>query len=324
MAERRSHPIMSSWHGAARGLHSFRTETISRCPQPASRHRAYFLFLLLALLAADGRAGPIAYGRGQVECPNGAEPITLFTYKPDNYKAGPLLVIFHGVQRNAEDYRNFAVTMAERFGAIVVVPMFDSVRFPSARYQRGGIMDKEGAALPAEQWTYAIIPRIIAQVRWWEKQPELPYYLVGHSAGGQFLVRLAAFLPGEAVRIVAANPGSHLFPNVEQTFGYGFGSLPAALGSDEVIRRYLAAPLTIYLGTDDIYPRPSFDASEPAMKQGPNRLERGRACYAAAQKLASERGWRFNWRKVETPGVGHDAACMFAAREAADAVFGRN
>jgi pimeloyl-ACP methyl ester carboxylesterase len=259
-----------------------------------------------------------------VECPNGAEPITLFTYKPSHYHRGPLLVVFHGVQRNAEDYRNYAITMADRFGAIVVVPKFDNERFPSRRYQRGGIVADSGKALPATQWTYAIIPRIIAQIRSWEAQPALPYYLIGHSAGGQFLVRLAAFLPGEPARIVAANPGSHLFPNRKQTFGYGFGGLPAELSNDAVIRRYLAAPLTIYLGTDDIYPRPSFDASEPAMKQGINRLERGRACFAAAQVLARERGWQFNWRKVETSGIGHDAACMFAAKEAADAIFGRN
>ena len=234
-----------------------------------------------------------------------------------------MLVICHGVQRNAEDYRNFVITMAERFGAIVVAPLFDDERFPSGRYQRGGLLDAEGRIQPPDKWTYAIIPKIVAQVRAWENRPELPYYLVGHSAGGQFLVRLAAFLPGEAVRIVAANPGSHLFPTRDWAFGYGFGGLPPELNNDEVIRRYLAAPLTIYLGTDDIYPRPSFDASEPAMKQGAHRLERGRACFAAAQKLARERGWTFNWQKVETPGIGHDAAFMFAAKEAAHAVFGK-
>lgn len=269
-------------------------------------------------------AAALPTGRARVECPNGAEPITLFTYKPANYSQGPLLVVLHGVARNAEDYRNFAITMADRFGAIVVTPLFDNERFPSSRYQRGGILDAEGRTQPATQWTYAVIPRIVAQVRGWEGRSDLPYYLVGHSAGGQFLVRLAAFLPGDATRIVAANPGSHLFPTRDADFGYGFGGLPAELGSDDVIRRYLAAPLTIYLGTDDIYPRPSFDASEPAMKQGRNRLERGRACFDAARKLARERGWTFNWRKVETAEIGHDAACMFAAKEAADAIFGKN
>jgi len=279
-------------------------------------------FLLLSVAAAA--AEPLPKGPGRVEYPDAAEPITLFTYKPPTYRDGPLFVICHGVGRNAEEYRNFAITLAERFKAIVVAPLFDTARFPSARYQRGGLLGEGDKANPPERWTYAFIPKIVAHVRALEgkKAAELPYYLIGHSAGGQFLVRLAAFMPGEPVRIVAANPGSHLFPTRDQDFGYGFGKLPAELANDDVLRRYLAAPVTFYLGTDDIYPRPSFDDSAAGMRQGANRLERGRNCFEFARKLAAERGWAFNWRKVETPGIGHDAAAMFAAKESEDAIFG--
>jgi poly(3-hydroxybutyrate) depolymerase len=279
--------------------------------------------LLFAVVCGAVHADPLPPGPGKFESPNGTEPITVFTYKPPTYKDGPLLVVCHGVARNAEDYRNFAITLAERFGAIVVAPLFDKDRFPSPRYQRGGLLDPQGKIQPADTWTYAVIPKIVAQVRALEGKPKLPYYLIGHSAGGQFLVRLAAFMPGEPVRIVAANPGSHLFPDRAQKFGYGFGGLPAELNNDDVMRRYLAAPLTIYLGTADNTPEHSFDASEEGMRQGPNRLARGRACFAAAQKLAKERGWAFNWRKVETPGIAHEAAFMFAAKEAGDALFGK-
>ncbi len=288
---------------------------------------AFHRVLVALALASIGwlQAEPMPKGPGKIECPNGDEPITVFTYKPPTYKNGPLLVVCHGVGRNAEEYRNFAITMAERFGAIVIAPLFDTQRFPSVRYQRGGLTDKEGRAQPAERWTYAAIPKIVAHVRAQEGKTaaSLPYYLIGHSAGGQFLVRLSAFLPGEAVRIVAANPGSHLFPTRDQNFGYGFGGLPPELSSDDVMRRYLAAPLTFYLGTGDITPEHSFDASPAGMKQGPNRLERGRACFAAAEKLARARGWAFNWRKVETPDIGHEAAFMFAAKEVDDALFGK-
>ncbi|MSU24525.1 MAG: hypothetical protein EXS32_11975 [Opitutus sp.] len=262
-------------------------------------------------------------GPGRVELPNGPEPITLFTYKPPTYQDGPLLIVCHGVGRNAEEYRNFAITLAERFGVIVVAPLFDKDRFPSLRYQRGGVLDGAGTAQPATAWTFSVIPKIVAHVRGLEGKPMLPYYVIGHSAGGQFLVRLAAFLPGDAVRIVAANPGSYLFPDRGQKFGYGFGDLPDELSNDEVLRRYLAAQLTIYLGTGDITPEHGFDASPAGMQQGSNRLARGRAGFAAAQKLAQERGWAFHWRKVETPGIGHEAAFMFAAKEAGDALFGK-
>lgn len=279
--------------------------------------------LLLLVVVKFCPGAPLPAGPGRTELPDAGEPITLFTYKPPTYRGGPLLIVCHGVQRNAEDYRNFAITLAERFGVLVVAPLFDKERFPMARYQRGGLVGADGAVQPPERWTYASIPRMVARVRELEGKPELPYYLIGHSAGGQFLVRMAAFLPGEAERIIAANTGSHLFPTREADFGYGFGGLPPELSGDDVIRRYLAARLTLYQGTGDVIADPSMDASPPAMRQGPNRLARGRAAFAAAQALAKEKGWVCNWRLVETPGIAHEAAFMFAAKEAGDAIFGK-
>jgi len=278
------------------------------------------LALVFALSAA---ADPLPTGCGKLECPNGDEPITLFTYKPFGYNGGPLLVVFHGVNRNAEDYRDFAIALADRYGLMVVAPLFDEDRFPSSRYQRAGLLDENDNARPPEAWTCAIIPKIVAHVRDLEGDSELPYYLIGHSAGAQFLVRLAAFMPGDAVRIVAANPGSDLFPDCEQKYGYGFGGLPGELGNDDVIRHYLAAPLTFHLGTGDTTPEHGFDASPEGMRQGASRFERGRGCFETARRIAGERGWDLNWRIVETPGVGHEAARMFAADEAGDALFGK-
>ncbi|MEY2877625.1 MAG: hypothetical protein RLZZ15_5 [Verrucomicrobiota bacterium] len=284
--------------------------------------KRHLLGFFLALFCGV-HAEPLPVGKGRLEFTGAAEPITLFTYKPAGYTDGPLLVVCHGVQRNAEDYRDHAIAMAERFRAIVVAPLFDTARFPSARYQRGGLLDAKGTARAPGEWTYAFIPKIVAHVRGIEGRPALPYYLIGHSAGGQFLVRLAAFQPGEAVRIVACNPGSALFPTREQDFGYGFGKLPAALSDDAHLRAYLAAPLTLFLGTGDVTPEHSLDVSAAAMRQGPHRLARGRACFEFARKLAADRGWAFNWRKVETPGIDHDAKRMFAAKEVEDALFGK-
>lgn len=44
-------------------------------------------------------------------------------------------------------------------------------------------------------------------------------------------------------------PPTNLFPTKDQPFGYGFGGLPEALSNDAVLKAYLAAPLTLYLGT---------------------------------------------------------------------------
>lgn len=276
-----------------------------------------------AASATPRSATALPIGSSDYEFANGAEPIQVFAYKPATYRDGPLIVVFHGVARNAEDYRNFAINLAERARALVVTPLFDRERFPLERYQRGGIT-QGGKPQPRDAWTYAVVPRLVADVRAKEGRPELPYYYLGHSAGGQFLVRLAAFLPEGPKRIIAANPGSHLFPTRDAEFGYGFGGLPSEWSDDASLRRYLAAPLTLYLGTADTDPHSrNLDRSAAALRQGASRYERGRACFAFAQALAAERGWTFGWRLVEADGVGHDAAMMFAAPEAMDAVFAK-
>jgi pimeloyl-ACP methyl ester carboxylesterase len=279
--------------------------------------RRLLLPLLLAPAVLAGAGLPT--GPGQFTLP-GSEPLNVFTYKPASYDGGPLLVVIHGVDRDAENYRDKARVLADRFRMLVVVPEFDAGRFPEARFQRGGVLQNK-APQGREAWTFSAIPRLVAQVRMLEGRRGLPYYLIGHSAGGQFLNRLAGFLPGEAQRIVAANPGTLLFPTDSMAYPYGFGGLPRDLGGEEALRAYLAAPLTLFLGLDDVVEDSNLNTTSSAMKEGATRLERARACFERARALAAERRWAFNWRKVEVPGVGHSAGRMFASAEASEALF---
>lgn len=102
---------------------------------------------------------PLPLGRGSVLLP-GAD-LQVFTYKPAAYTDGPLLVVFHGVGRNAKGYRDHAIVMAERFKAIVVAPLFDTKRFDRERYQRGGLF-RNGQLQPTNQWTYANVAPLVA------------------------------------------------------------------------------------------------------------------------------------------------------------------
>jgi poly(3-hydroxybutyrate) depolymerase len=274
------------------------------------------LVLTLAALAAAPRvpaADPIPPGSGQFRAALGSTTLDVFTYKPAGYDptAGPLVLVFHGVNRNADEYRDFAKPIADRTNGLVVAPRFPRDEFPNARYHRGGVLDGD-AANPPEKWTFALVPKLAAVVREREGRPDMPYSLIGHSAGGQFLARLAGFSDSGAVRVVAANPGTDLFPTRDQDFPLGFGKLPADLGNDDKIRAYLARPLTLYLGTADNKPDEYFDKSPDSMRQGGSRYERGTNAFRAGEKLAKEKGWAFGWRLVEAPGVAHEAADMFA------------
>jgi pimeloyl-ACP methyl ester carboxylesterase len=275
---------------------------------------------LLACVALIAPAG-IPLGTSTIEVEVKGVKLEVYAYKPESYKGERMIMVFHGVLRNADEYRDHSKGMGDRFGALIIAPKFDAERFPSRRYQFGGILNAEGKAAPPEEWTYAFVPAIAQEIRSLEGKPRMKFWIIGHSAGGQFVARMSAFQATGAERHVAANPGSHLFPTRDLPFGYGFGNLPEELSSDEVLRRYLAAPLTIYLGTSDNAADEYFDSSANAMKQGAGRYQRGKACFALAKELAEKRGWAFNWRLVEAEGVGHDHEKMFDHPKCAEALF---
>lgn len=272
----------------------------------------------------DAAPPRIANGKGEADFAIGPYTIHTFTYRPANYSAqhSPLVVVFHGHSRNPESYRDSARSIADECGGLVVAPFFDEKQFPGNAYNHGNVL-KSGKLLPREQWTFSVVPTLIEQVRASEGRGNMPYYLIGHSGGGQFVERLMALVDLQPVRAVAANPGSHLFPTTELEFPYGFGQLTEEIANDRVLRNYLAAPLTIYLGTADTDPdHPQLDKNSDAAKQGPHRLARGHRCYEAAQALAAERRWKFGWQLVEAPGVDHTAGKMFRDPQCRKAMFG--
>ena len=273
-------------------------------------------FWFVAFLASDflplaAQESAIAVGKSSIVFTIQDKVIPVFFYKPSYYRKDRIIVVMHGVNRNADEYRDHAVSMGDRFNALIVAPLLDTEQFPSIKYQRGGVVDKENRSQPREEWTYNLIPKIVNEVRTLEAREDIPFYVIGHSAGGQFVVRMCAFLDIGAARLVASNPGSLIFPTRDRPFGYGFGGLPSDLCSDEQLKKFLAVPLTLYVGTDDNKPDQYFDDSKDAMKQGNGRYQRSHTCFEMAKRLAEEKGWPFEWRILDAPGIGHDHELMF-------------
>jgi hypothetical protein len=97
------------------------------------------------------------------------------------------------------------------------------------------------------------------------------------------------------------------------------GGVYPANKAEEELRRYLRAPVTIFLGAAD-QGDANRDDSREAMQQGVTRYERGLNTFHAARAMAQTKGWTFGWRLVEVPGVGHSATKMFASPQALDAL----
>ena len=260
----------------------------------------------------------IPFGKGQQMMDLNGVPFQVFTYKPSGCTISAILLVFHGTSRDAGPYRDHATPLAQRFCMLAVAPYFDKERFPVERYQRGGIAE-HGTVQPRASWTVNFVAPLADWARQQVGRPELPYVLIGHSAGGQFLSRVAAYDPGGALGIVIANPSTWVEPSLSVAAPYGFGGIDGPAQDEAALRRYLAAPVTVLLGGIDTGSH-ELTMTPEAQKQGANRLERGRKMFQLAKEVAEQRGWPFNWRLFVVPGVGHNATEMFKSQVAFDAM----
>ncbi len=251
---------------------------------------------------AAGKAEEFRYSHRDI-------PIRVLTHRPAGFSKGPLLVLFHGATRDADSYHRSGRILAERMGMMLAVPEFDRKRFDPEAYQEGGVM-KSGKPVGKEEWTFGYVRPLIEAVSRTEGGKPAGVYLVGHSAGAQFVNRMAAMAPEPVDRIVVVNAGALVFPTRDLPYPYGFGGLPEALSDDEALKRYLAVPMTLYIGTADTGEK-TLPTAGPAMKQGADRVERSRRCYEMGRKLAEERGWRFAWDLVEAEGLDHRSPPMW-------------
>ncbi len=245
-------------------------------------------------------------------------PIELFIHRPASAEPRGVLLVLHGQRRNAARYRDYARSFADQHGLLVVAPKFDRDRFPNRRYQRGGI-DRRDRVEARERWSVNLVPALLEWVRRREGNPDLPAYLYGHSAGGQFLSRVAAFADlAKLRRIVIANPSSHVAADLDESAPYGLGGVFDAAEGEDALRRYLRLPITIYLGDRDTGNH-HLHGHPAAKRQGANRLERGRNVFDRAAATARRLDTPFNWKLVIAPGVSHSATNMLGAEQAATA-----
>lgn len=296
-------------------------------PLRRSARTALLSAAVLLVATASGAAGqsngdptPFPGGKGVTEADLDGTELDLWTYKPDGYVGDGFILLLHGASRAAEAYRDNAAGFADTYNRMVVVPYFDSDRFPNRRYQQGGVFREDDSFADPDERTFAYIPKIVQEIRDREGDEDLPYIVLGYSAGGQFVARMSAFLDLDAERLVSMSPGSTMFPTRELDYGLGFGDLPEEYSNDERLQRYLALPLTVAIGTEDVESRalPRGDAFE----QGVHRYARNLRWFNTAMELAHEREWEFNWRLVIAHGAGHPPVEMFDHPQIGNALFG--
>src|SRR5258708_6189319 len=126
---------------------------------------------VLWLALCGQSASPTGADTIEIEVGAGRTPIEVFTYKPESYRDGPLILVFHGVLRNADEYRDHSKSLGDRLGALIAAPRFDKERFSNESYQQGGIR-RQGTPVPRDEWTFSRIPEIAAEIRKRERRPD--------------------------------------------------------------------------------------------------------------------------------------------------------
>ena len=249
-------------------------------------------------------------------------PLPVYYQLPDTVIADTQVVfVMHGVNRDADRYRDEWAMLAKRFGFIAVVPQFATADFPgSLGYNTGYFSEADGAPRPRSRWSFAAIEPLFDDVRHRFGTQVERYSIYGHSAGAQFVHRYVLFMPEARIeRAIAANAGWYTMPDPEIAFPYGLGATP--IGA-EGLRAALGKPLTVLLGTADTdRADPDLRKTPEADAQGPHRYARGQAFFARGEAAAAASGVPFAWRLERVPGIAHSNAGM--AEAAAALIAGR-
>lgn len=265
---------------------------------------------------------PLTPGRVQRRRLGGHAWQKYFIYVPTRCTEGaPVLVAVHGISRNAREQARAFAPLAERYGVVVVAPLFPKSRYP--RYQQLGI--SRGAIFPRPDLA---LDAILQEVGMLTGARSERVHLFGYSGGGQFAHRYAMAHPQRVHSVALGAPGWFTFPNHHKAYPRGTRKESTAGLVRFSRRRYLQVPMAVFVGDQD-------NAREPALKQshridrqqGQTRLERGQRWIAAMQLAAQGQGLNTPYEFHQLAGCGHSfAECVDAGRldwQVFDFLFGR-
>ncbi len=288
--------------------------------------KGYSLFMgLLLVLAclisptglAQAQSQQLPAGLSSFSMPEAAgatpEPLKVYTYKPASWQNGrPIVVVFHGLKRNAEEYCQGWKEYAEKYNFLIACPEFTESKFPGVRYYNfGNVIDNDnmgGNVQPKKQWIFPAIDNIIKETKKQTGTQKSKVIIFAHSAGAQLIHRYVLLNKGtSADLIIAANSGWYTMPDENITYSYGLKGLAP---TKKDFRNAFSKPVVILLGENDTVRSKVLRKTPEADAQGQNRLERGRNFYNQAQQKAASLNLKFNWQLITVPGVGHDGTGM--------------
>lgn len=259
---------------------------------------------------------PVGSGRLKLAgaAPDGAA-MPLWYHRPAGYVAsGPVVIVLHGLNRDADNYRDNWVELADRHRLLILTPEFSHAQFPgSETYNFGNMVDERGAVRDRPLWSFGVIDRVFDAVRALGGTDRDGYVIFGHSAGAQFTHRALIFGALErAELVIAANAGAYIRLDPTITFIGGLKDAPIDEAGE---RRALQRRMIVMLGDADNDPNhPNLPRGRWELDdQGPHRFARGQFFMQSAEARARTLGVPLAWKHIVVPGVAHENAGMAKA-----------
>jgi len=244
------------------------------------------------------------------------KPLNVFYNIPSgDRKNMPIVLIFHGEERNAIDYRDIWINASNKYRFMVFAPEFNTVDFPGgSSYIIGNVFQDGNYPTPQtlnneNLWTFSIIEPLFDFIKTRAGSTVETYSLFGHSGGGQFVHRYVLFKPNARInKAIAANSGWYSVPDGIANYPYGIMNSPLSLIAPN---SYFEKQLYITVGElDNNGSDSSLRHNTASDLQGLNRLERANYFYTNSQSYALKMNSKFNWKFHIVSNSGHDPTKM--------------
>lgn len=227
--------------------------------------------------------------------------LNVFYHIPLNSNSSSsILFVFHGANRNANDYRNALINFANEKNFIVIAPEFSAENFSGGdKYNLGNVYidgdnPSENTLNPENEWTFSMVEPLFDLVKLSLNNLNNSYKIIGHSAGAQFAQRFLMFKPNnKASETVISAAGWYTFLDLSVNFPYGFKNSILNTNSAEIL---LAKTIFIQVGENDNDPNASgLRRNQQADALGNNRLDRAISFFNQGEQYSTANNYTFNW-----------------------------
>jgi pimeloyl-ACP methyl ester carboxylesterase len=293
----------------------------SSTPPHTALSIALLLTVLLSACSPTQLPGPpTAHEPGQLV--EALDPFgTFYVYVPTTLPEKPeILVVVHGTppremtaEADAEYYAASWIDFAEEQGHILIAPAFNQEDFSSRRgdHAMSGYRGLFGREIGADEW----VLRLVRAHQEAFGPADEPFYLYGHSAGGQFTGRFLVTHPESVKKAVITAAATYPQPDPEVAWPFGMGELHTELewDSDTIkqvdivpdTQKWLAATqisITVIVGLDDTAELP---ADLIPGQKGKNRFTIARNWVQDMATFAEAYGLESRFQLGIIPGQGH-------------------